>query len=212
MVTCPCWDFWAGERKSCLKTFVPCLTPSQTLDAVGSLLNLLLFIRWVMSDSLWLQWTEECQASLSFAISWSLLRLMSIESMMLPKNLILCHPLLPSVFPNIRVFCSESALYIRWPKYWSFSFSINPSSEYSGLISVRIDWFDLFAVQGTLLFTWSNTKVSIFQLAPDSTILIALHSVTHTYWGLPVFLLTRVGIGAPVESETQVWLSWPVQS
>ena len=100
---------------------------------------------------------------------------MSIQSMMLPKNLIVCHLLLllPSIFPNIRVFSSESALYIRWPKYWSFSFSINPSNEYSGLISFWIDWFDLFAIQGTLLFTWSNTKVSIFQLAPESTVLVA---------------------------------------
>ena len=99
---------------------------------------------------------------------------MSIQSMMLPKNLILCRLLLlPSIFPNIRVFSRESALYIRWPKCWSFSFSINPSNEYSGLISFRIDWFDLSAVQGTLLLTWSNTKVSVFQLAPDSTVLVA---------------------------------------
>ena len=99
---------------------------------------------------------------------------MSIPSMMLPKNLILCRLLLlPSIFPNIRVFSRESALYIRWPKCWSFSFSINPSNEYSGLISFRIDWFDLSAVQGTLLLTWSNTKVSVFQLAPDSTVLVA---------------------------------------
>ena len=86
--------------------------------------------------------TAAHQASLSFTISWSLLKLMSIE--LVPSNcLILCHPLLlPSVFPNIRVFSSESAFRIRWPRYWSFSFSIGPSSEYSGLISFRIDWFD----------------------------------------------------------------------
>ena len=95
-------------------------------------------------------WTEACQSSLSFTISWSLHKLMSIELVMPSNHLILCHPflLLPSIFPSIRVFCNESALHIRWPKYGSFSFSISPSSEYSGLISFRIDWLDL-AVQGT---------------------------------------------------------------
>ena len=89
---------------------------------------------------------------LSFTISQSLLKLMSIESIMLSNHLILCHPLLllPSVFPSIRVFSNESDLHIRWPKYWRFSFSISPPNEYSGLISFRIDWFDLFAVQATL--------------------------------------------------------------
>ena len=93
-------------------------------------------------------WTAACQASLSFVISQNLLKLMSIESVMLSKHLILCCPLLlmPSIFPSIRVFSSESALCIMWPKYWSFS----PSSEYLGLISFRIDWFNLLAVQGTL--------------------------------------------------------------
>ena len=92
------------------------------------------------------------QASLSFTISWSLLRLMSTESMMPFNHLILCVSLLllPSIFPSIRVFSSEPALSIRQPKYWSFSFSISPSNEYSGLISFRIDWFDLLAVEGTL--------------------------------------------------------------
>ena len=97
-------------------------------------------------------WTAAHQASLSFTISWSLLKLMSIESMMPSHHLILCHPLLllSLVFASIRVFSSESALHIRWPKYWSFSFRISPSNEYSGLISFRIYWFDLLAVQGTL--------------------------------------------------------------
>ena len=93
-------------------------------------------------------WTAAHQASLSFTISQSLLKFMSIESVMLSNHLILCHPLLllPSVFPIIRVFSNESALRIRWPKYWSFSFSVSLSSEYSGLISFRIDWFDLLTV------------------------------------------------------------------
>ena len=97
-------------------------------------------------------WTEACQATLSITNSQSLLRLMSIESVMPSNHLILCRPFLlpPSIFPSIRVFCSESVLCIRWPKYWSFSFSISPSNEYSGLTSFRIDWFDLLAVQGTL--------------------------------------------------------------
>ena len=94
-------------------------------------------------------WTATHQASLTFTISQSLLKLMSIESMMPFNHLILCRPLiiLPSIFPSIRVFSNESVLHTRWPKYWSFSFSNSPSNEYSGLISFRIDWFDL-AVQG----------------------------------------------------------------
>ena len=97
-------------------------------------------------------WTTALQASLSFTISWSLLKLTSLESMMPSNHLILCYPLLllPSIFPSIRVFSSESALRIRWPKYWSFSFSISPSNEFSGLISFRIDWFGHIADQGTL--------------------------------------------------------------
>ena len=98
------------------------------------------------------QWTAARQASLSITNSQSLLKLMSIESVMPSNHLILCHPLLlpPSIFPRLRVFSIESVLRIRWPKYWSFSFSISPSNEYSGLISFRIDWFDLLTVQGTL--------------------------------------------------------------
>ena len=97
-------------------------------------------------------WTAACQASLSITNSQSLPKLMSIESVMPSNHLILCHPLLllPSIFPSIRVFSNESALHIRWPKYWSFSFSISPSNEHPGLISFRMDWLDLLAVQGTL--------------------------------------------------------------
>ena len=103
-----------------------------------------------MSDSLQPQRTAACQASLSFTFSWSLLKLMSVESMMPSKHLILCRPLLllPLIFPRIRVFSIESAVLIRWPKYWNFSFS--PSKEYSELISFKMDWLDLLAVQGTL--------------------------------------------------------------
>ena len=110
-------------------------------------------------------WTATRQASLSFTISWSLLKLMFIDSVMPSNHLMLCHPLflLPSIFPNIRVYSNESALCIRWPKYWGFSFSISPSNGYSGLISSRIDWFDLLAVQGTLksLLQHHSSKVLI---------------------------------------------------
>ena len=97
-------------------------------------------------------WTAACQACLSITNSKILLKLMSIESVMPSNHLIFCHPLLlvPSIFPSIRVFSNESDFLIRWPKYWSFSFNISPSSEYSGLISFRMDWLDLFAGQGTL--------------------------------------------------------------
>ena len=112
-------------------------------------------------------WTAVCQASLSFTISWSLVKLMSIELVMPSNYLIPCHPLLllPSVFPRIRVFSNKSALCIGWPKNWSFSFSISPSNEYSGLISFRIDLFDFLVVQGTLksLFQHHSSKASILQ-------------------------------------------------
>ena len=112
-------------------------------------------------------WTVALHASLSITNSQSLLKLMSIESVMPSNHLILCHPLLlpPSIFPSIRVFPNESVLHIRWPKYWSFSFMISPSNEYSGLISFRMDGLDLLAVQGTLksLFQHHSSKASILQ-------------------------------------------------
>ena len=105
-------------------------------------------------------WTAACQASLSITNSWSLLKLMSIELVMPSNHLILCHPLLllPSIFTSIRVFSNELVLRIRWPKYWSFSFSISPSNECLGLISFRIDWLDLFVSKG-LSRVFSNTTV-----------------------------------------------------
>ena len=115
-------------------------------------------------------WTAARQASLSITKSQSLLKLMSFESLMPSNHLILYHPLLllPSIFPSIRVFSNDSALHIRWPKYWSFSFSISPSKEYSGLISFRIDWFDLLAVQVTLksLLQHHNEKYQFFGTQP----------------------------------------------
>jgi len=116
--------------------------------------------------TIWTPWTAAHQASLSITNSWSLLKLMSIKSVMPSNHLILCHPLLllASVFLIIRVFSNESVLHIRWPKYWSFSFSISPSNEYSRLISFRMDWLDLLAVQGTLksILQHHSLKASIF--------------------------------------------------
>ena len=112
-------------------------------------------------------WTAARQASLSIINSWSLLKLLSIELVMSSNHLILCCPLLllPSIFPNIRVFLNESVLCIRWPKYWSFSFNISPSNEHPGLVSFKMDWLDLLAVQGTLksLLQHHSSKASIFR-------------------------------------------------
>ena len=142
---------------------------------------------------LWLfasPWTAARQASLSFTISLSLLKLMSSESVVPSNHLILCHPLLlpPSVFPSIRVFSDESVLCIRWPKYWSFSFNIRPSNEHSGLISFRMDWLDLLAVQGTLksLLKHHNSKASILWC---SAFLIV--QLSHPYMTEKTIALTR---------------------
>ena len=131
-------------------------------------------------------WIAVRQISLSFTISQSLLKLMSIESVMPSNHLILCHSLLllTSILPSIRIFCNESALCIRWPKYWSFSFSISPSNEYAGLISYRIDWFDLLAVQGTFKSSPTPQSKSI-----NSSALSLLYSPTltsiHDHWKNP---------------------------
>ena len=125
-------------------------------------------------------WTAACQTFPSITNSWSSLKLMSIESVMPSNHLFLCHPLLPlpSIFPSIRVFSNESALHIRWPKYWSFSFNISVSNEYSGLIYFRMDWLDLLAVQGTLktLLQHHSSKTSI--LWPSAFFIVQL---SHPY-------------------------------
>ena len=122
------------------------------------------------------------QASLSITISQSLLKLMSIESVMPSNHLILCHPLLllPSIVPSIRVFSNESVLHNRWPKYWSFSFSISPSDEYSGLISFRTDWCDLLAVHGTLksLLQHHSSKASILWCSAFSMVQLSYPHMT----------------------------------
>ena len=138
-------------------------------------------------------WTAAQQASLSFTISWSLLKLMSIELVMLSNHLIFCLPflLLPSIFPSIRVFPNESALCIKWPKYWSFS--ISPSKEYSGLISFRIDWLDLLGVQGLsrVLSSTTGQKHQFFGTQPCS-------------WLSPLAVSGDAGVSWPGEA-----LSWP---
>ena len=128
---------------------------SQSFSSVQSLSRVQLFAT---------PWTAACQASLSITNSWSLPELMFIESVMPSNHLILCHSLLllPSIFPNISVFSNESALRIRWPKYWSFSFNISPSNEHSGLTSFKMDWLDLLAVHGTLK-SLSITTVQKYQ-------------------------------------------------
>jgi len=130
----------------------------QLISSVQSLSHVPLFA---------IPWTAACQASLSIANSQSLLKLMSIESVMPSNHLILCCPLflLPPIPPGIRVFSNESTLHMRWPKYWSFSFSSSPSNEYSGLISFKMDWLDLLAVQGTLksLLQHHSSKASVLQ-------------------------------------------------
>ena len=147
--------YWGEKKKplgpTCFKTVLFKFSSVQSLSRVQLFLN---------------PWTTACQASLCITNSWSLLKLMSIESVIPSKHLILCRPLLlpPSIFPSIRVFSNESVLCIRWPKYWSFSFSIVPYNEYSRLISFRMDWLDLLAVQGTLRsLQHHSSKASMFQ-------------------------------------------------
>ena len=140
-------------------------------------------------------WTVACQASLSITYSQSLLKLMSIESVMPFNHLILCDPLLPpSVFPSIRFFSNESVFQITWPKYWSFSFSISPSNEYSGLIFFRMYWLDLFAVQGTLksLLQHHSSKASIIWC---SAFFIVLLSHPYMTTGKTIALTRRIFAG-----------------
>ena len=141
-------------------------------------------------------WTTAHQAPLSITNSHNLLKLMSIESVMPSNHLILCHPLLllPSIFPSIRVFSNEPVLHIRWPNYWSFSFNISPSNEYSALISFRMDWFDLLAVQGTLksLLQHHSSKASILRC---SAFLIVQLSHPNVTTGKTIALTRRTFVG-----------------
>ena len=161
-----------------------------------------------MSDSV-TPWTAANQASLSVTNPWSLLKLMSIESVMPSNHLILCHPLLllPSIFPSIRVFSNESVLRIRWPKYWSFSFSISPSNEYSGLISSRTDWFDLLSDQGTLksLLQHHSSKTSILRHSAFFTV-----KLSHPYMttGKTIALTRRTLLAKQCLCFSICYLGW----
>ena len=144
-------------------------------------------------------WTTACQASLPITNSQSLLKLMSIESVISSSHLILCHPLLflPSVFPSIKVFSKESVLCIRWPKYWSFSFNISPSNDYSGLISFRIDWLDLFVVQGSLK--------SLLQHHSSNALLVVREMQIKT---MRRYHLTLVRMAIIKKSTNNKWWRW----
>ena len=149
--------------------------PSLVCSSVQSFSHIRLFVT---------PWTAACQASLSITNRWSLLKLMSIKSVMPSNHLILCHPLLlpPSIFPSIRVFSNESLLRIRWSGYWSFSFSISTSNEYSGLISFRMDWLDLLTVQGTLksLFQHHSSKASVLRFS--AFFVVPTLTSIHDHW------------------------------
>ena len=153
-------------------------------------------------------WTAACQASLSITNCWSPPKPMSIESVMPSNHLILCHSLLllPSIFPSIRVFSNESALRIRWPKYWSFSFSISLSNEHPGLISFRMDWLDLLAVQGTLksLLQHHSLKASILQRSPFSIV-----QLSHPYMttGKSIALTRQTFVGKVMSLLFNIWSS-----
>ena len=178
---------WSQSARTCpvLGLTVPC--PEKPLSQFSSVPQLCL--------TLATPWTTACQASLSIANFRSLLTLMSIISVMPSNHLILCHPLLlPSIFLSIRVFPNESALCIRWPKYWCFSFSISPSNEYSGLISFRMDWFDLLVVQGTLksLLQHHSSKASVLQHSASFIV-----QLSHPYMtiGKTIALTRRTFVG-----------------
>ena len=154
----------------------------------------------VLSNSV-TSWTATHQDSLSITNSHSLLKFLSIESVMPSNHLILCRPLLllPPIPPSIRVFSNESTLFMRWPKYWSFSFSISPSNEYSGLISLRIDWFDLLAVQGTLksLLQYHSSKASVLLC---SAFFIVQLSHPYMTTGKTIALTARIFVGKVVSA------------
>ena len=184
--------------------------------AIHSLSHVLLFAT---------PWTVACQASLSFTNSRSLLKLMFIESVMPSNNLILCHPLLllPSIFPRFRVFSNESVLCIRWPKHWRSRFSISPSNEYSGLISFRMDWLDLLALQGTLKsLQHHSSEASILQLSdffmvqfshPYMTTGKTIALIIWTFIGKVIFLLFNMlsrFVIVFLPRSKHLLISWPV--
>ena len=200
------------------RTSTWCVLPV-SFSSVQSLSHVWLFVT---------PWTAAHQASLSFTISWSLLKLMSIKAVMPSNHLILCRPLLrpPSIFPSIRVVCNESVLRIRWPKYWSFSFSISPSNEYSGLISFRMDWLAFLALQGTLkgLLQHHISKASILRrsafsivqlshpyMTAGKTIALTIQTFVGKVMSLLFNMLSRLGIAFLPRSKRLLilWLQSP---
>ena len=153
-------------------------------------------------------WTAAHQASLTITKSWSLLKLMSIQSVMPSNHLILCHPLLlPSIFPSIRVFSNESTLHVRWPKYWSFNFNISPSNEHSGLISFSMFWLELLEVHGTLkgLLQHHSSKASILRCSAFFTV-----QLSHPYMttGKTIALTRRAFVGKVMSLLLIYCLGW----
>ena len=186
----------------CMSSLVKYLFSSLAHFLIGSFIFLVLSYMFSLVQSLSrvrlfaTPWTAACQAFLYVTNSWSLLKLMSIESVMPSNHLILCHPLLllPSIFPSIRVFSNESALRMKWPKYWSFSFNISPSNEHPGLISFRREWLDLLAVQGPLksLFQHHSSKASILL---HSAFFIVQHLHPYMTTGKTIALTRRIFVG-----------------
>ena len=180
---CPCNSGCCGCPDPLYWKVILSLRLSMWLSLVQSLSHVQLFVT---------PWTAACQASLSITNSQRLLKLMSIESVMPSNHLILSHPLFlpPSIFPSIKVFSNESVLHIRWPKYWSFSFSIRASNEYSGLISFRMNWLDLTAVQGTLKSLLQNhSSKNQLVSAGDVSSILGLERGRRKWQPIPVFLL-----------------------
>ena len=164
---------FSGTAKLFSRSIAPFTFLLQSIQSVQLLSRVRLFV---------ILWITARQASLSITNSWSLLKLMSIELVMPSNHLILCHPLLllPPIPPSIRVLSNESALCMRWPNYWSFSFSISPSNEHPGLISFRMDWLDLLAVQGTL------------ESSPTPQFLLTMHQISNFSTSSPNLLLSVI--------------------
>ena len=161
-------------------------------------------------------WIAACWASLSFTISWSLLKLMSIEPVMPSNHLILCNPLflLPSILPSIRVFSNESSLCIRWPKYWNFSFNVSPSNEYSGLISFRMDWFDLLDAQRTLksLLQHHSSKALILRCSAFFIVQLSHPWINYMYTYIPSLLNPSLPTPTPPgHYRAPSWVPWAPQ-
>ena len=205
------WITWilivAPQKGACLEN------PTDRRSPTDYSLSSVQLLSWLFATP----WTAACQASLSITNSQSSLKLMSIESVMSPNHLILCHPLLllPSIFPSIRVFSDESVLCIRWPKYWSFSFSISPSNEYSGLISFRMDCLDLLAVQGTLksLLQDHSSKASILWRSAFFIVQLKIPWTEGARWAtvyrvtMSQTRLKRLSIAKKDEGLTQTYVS-----